>query len=159
MERNHITADHPDGDTIAARAATITPQRYRITPYWAIGFLGLFLAAVLCPVLPMLPAEPRRGMGLACLAPFVAIYLAWLISEFKVITVDAAGLHVRDGWRTATDLSWEAIAKLHGQTFYGFSLGDGRGTRIALPGGAAGQEIMSVARRVRPDLWEHIAEP
>ena len=145
-------------EAIAARAATIAPQRYRIVPYWPIAFLALFLAAVLCPVLPVLAADPRRGIGLACLAPFVAIYLAWLVSEFKVMTVDATGLHVRDGWRTTTDLPWEAMVKLRGQSFYGYSLCGSQGTCIALPNGAAGEAIIDVARGVRPDLWEHSSE-
>ena len=155
MERNQLIIDNLDGNVIAGQVATITPQRYRIVPYWPIGFLALFLAAVLCPVLPTLAADPGRGRGLMCLTPFVAIYLAWLVSEFKVITVDATGLHVRDGWRTASDLAWETIVKLEGQAFYGYKFCDGQGTCIALPGGSAGQEIMNIARRVRPDLWEH----
>jgi hypothetical protein len=140
-------------ETIAARAATITPQRYRTVPTWPIAFLALFLVAVLSPVLPALAADPRRGLGLVCLTPFVAIYLAWLVSQFKVLTVDATGLRVRDGWRTATDLSWEAIAGLRGQAFYGYSLCGSHGKCIALPNGAAGQEILDIARHVRPDLW------
>lgn len=137
-----VMADQPDTNLIAVRAATITPQHYRIVPYWPIGFLALVLAAVLGPVLPGLAAEPSRGLALLCPAPFIAIYVAWLVSEFKVITVDAQGLRVRDGWRTASDLAWETIVELRGQ-----------GRCIALPGGAAGQEIMDTARRVRPDLW------
>ena len=154
-----IIVDKPDGDIIAARSAAITPQRYRIVPYWPIGFLALFLVAVLGLVLPGLAADPGRGMWLLCLAPFVAVYIAWLISEFKVLTVDAAGLHMRDGWRTASDLAWESIVKLSGQAFYGYSLCTSQGTCIALPGGPMGQEIVSIARRVRPDLWEHFAAP
>lgn len=159
MEHSQIIVDKPDGDMIAERATTITPQRYRIVPYWPMGFLALFLVAVLGLVLPALSADPGRGRVFLCLAPFVAIYVAWLISEFKVITVDATGVHVRDGWRTTSDLAWEAIVKLSGQAFYGYSLCAGQGTCIALPGGPMGQEIMSIARRVRPDLGEPIAEP
>ena len=133
-----VRADEPDAATIAARAATIAPQRYRIVPYWPIGFLALVLTAVLCPVLPTLAADPRRGVALMCLAPFVAIYIAWLVSEFKVITVDAQCLHVRDGWRTASDIAWEAIVKLRGQAFYGYSLCASQGRCIALPGGPDG---------------------
>ena len=153
-----VMADQPDANLIAARAATITPQHYRIVPTWPIGFLALVLAAILCPVLPGLATDPRRGLALLCPAPFIAIYVAWLVSEFKVMTVDAQGLHVRDGWRTALDLAWEAVVELRGQAFYGYSLCAGQGRCIALPGGAAGQEILSTARRVRPDLWEHPKE-
>ncbi len=153
-----VMADQPDANSIAARAATITPQRYRIVPYWPIAFLALFLAAVLCPVLPAMAGEPGRGIGLGCLAPFLVIYVAWLVSAFKVITVDAQGLHVRDGWRTASDLAWETLVELRGQAFYGYSLCAGQGRCIALPGGAAGQEILDTARRVRPDLWERSEE-
>ena len=155
MERNQLIIDNLDGNVIAGQVATITPQRYRIVPYWPIGFLALFLAAVLCPVLPTLAADPGRGRGLMCLTPFVASYLAWLVSEFKVITVDATGLLVRDGWRTASDLAWAAIVKLRGQAFFGYSLCTGQGKCISLPGGPAGEEILSIARHVRPDLWEH----
>jgi hypothetical protein len=153
-----VMAEQPDANLIAARAATITPQRYRVVPYWPIGFLALVLTAVLSPVLPMLAADPSRGLALLCPAPFVAIYMAWLVSAFKVITVDAQGLHVRDGWRTASDLAWETLVELRGQAFYGYSLCAGQGRCIALPGGAAGQEILDTARRVRPDLWERSEE-
>ena len=33
MEHSQIIVDKPDGDMIAERATTITPQRYRIVPY------------------------------------------------------------------------------------------------------------------------------
>jgi hypothetical protein len=157
--------DDPDApaattaEAIAARAATIAPQRYRIAPYWAIAVMALCLAPLLGPMWPKPEAGLKGWVGVLCLVPIVAFFFVWLLTEFKVITVDATGLHVLDGWRTPSDLPWETMAALDGPAYYGYSLNDARGKRIAIPSGPTGLAILGVARRVRPDLWQPFAGP
>ena len=119
--------------------------------------MGVIGAVYLSAALVARRGEPRSILiVLGWATPFIVLLVAWLLYAYKIITVDAAGFHMRDLWGTRTELPWEQVGMLRGTGgVSGYVVGHASGdTRVELFDSSGGEELLALVRQVKPDLWD-----